>query len=193
MLCRDRMQWTANPDAQLNVGHELPGSRSVCASSLAAKRWMSGARAAARRYIVIGSALAVGLLTVWSPAQAGPALSCIERFQAAGIDPAKLSPGARGRLDGYEFIVARDDNDAAKICARVDAEKTRTETLRAQLNNANLQLSKAQEQLYELKGGGPIKDNYLFVEGALLAWAVIASIWAGYFAGRLNPRRHNSF
>ena len=127
---------------------------------------------------VVGIVLAIGLFGVWDPAHAASA-TCAERFQAAGIDPGKLSPGARGRLDGYEFIVAADDRDATKICARVDAERAKAETLRSQLSNTGIQLSKAQEQVDALKGGGPIKDNYLLVEGALLAWAVIASIWAG--------------
>lgn len=95
-------------------------------------------------------------------------------------------------MDGYEFIVAKNDV-ATRICARVDSEKDQADSLRAQLNNTNVQLSKAQEQVVELKGGGPIKQNYLAVEGCLLAWAVIATIWASYFAGRLNPRRHHSF
>jgi hypothetical protein len=142
---------------------------------------------------VLGFALAVGLLASWSPAQAAASATCAERFQAAGIDPGKLHPGGRGRLEGYDFIVAADDTDAAKICARVDADRARAETLRVQLSKTNIQLSRAQEQVDALKGGGPIKDNYLFIEGALLAWAVIASIWAGYFAGRLNPRHRHSF
>jgi hypothetical protein len=141
---------------------------------------------------VIGFALAAGLLAAWTPAHAAPA-TCAERFQAAGIDPSKLSPGARGRLDGFDFIVAADDRDAAKICARVDAERAKAEAVRSQLSNTDIQLSKAQEQVDALKGGGPIKDNYLVIEGALLAWAIIASIWAGYFAGRLNPRHRHSF
>jgi hypothetical protein len=140
---------------------------------------------------VVGSLLSVGLLAAWSPALASPA-TCAERFQAAGIDPGKLSPGAHGRLDGYDFIVAADDRDATKICARVDAERARAQTVRSQLSDTNIQLSKAQEQVDELKGGGPIKDNYLPIEGGLLLWAVIASIWAGYFAGRLNPRHRHS-
>jgi hypothetical protein len=141
---------------------------------------------------IVGFALAVGLLTTWSPAQAAT-LSCAERFQAAGIDPGKLSPGKRGRLEGYDFIVATDDLDAAKICARVDAEKQRAETLRSQLDNTSIQLSRAQAKVDELGAGGPIKQNYLIIDGCLLAWAIIASIWAGYFAGRLNPRRRHSF
>jgi len=141
---------------------------------------------------VIGLALAAGLLAVWSPAQAAPP-TCSERFQAAGIDASKLSPGARGRLDGFEFIVAADDRDAAKICARIDAERAKAESLRSQLSNSDIQLSKAQQRVDALKGGGPIKDNYLVIEGALLAWAIIASIWAGYFAGRLSPGRRHSF
>jgi hypothetical protein len=143
--------------------------------------------------LAVGFAFAVGLLTVGSPAQAATSLSCTERFHAAGIDSSKLSPGARGRLEGYEFIVAKDDLSASKICARVDAEKERAERLRSQLDSTNIQLSKAEEQVDELRGGGPIKQNYLIVEGCLLAWAVIASIWASYFAGRLNPRRRQSF
>jgi hypothetical protein len=143
--------------------------------------------------LALGLALFVGLASAWRPAQAAISISCAERFHAAGIDSSKLSPGMRGRLDGYEFIVARDDLSAAKICARIDAEKTRAESLRSQLSDTSTQLSKAQEQVDELKGGGPIKQNYLIVEGCLLAWAVIASIWASYFAGRLGPRRRQSF
>jgi hypothetical protein len=143
-------------------------------------------------YPVVGFALAIGLLAISSPAQAA-ALSCTERFQAAGMDPDKLNPGQRGRLDGYDFIVANDDLSAAKICARVDAEKTTAETLRSQLRNTDIQLSRAQAKVDELRDGGPIKQNYLIIDGCLLAWAIIASIWAGYFAGRLNPRRRHSF
>jgi len=142
--------------------------------------------------LAVGVGLAIGLSTIWSSAPAASSLSCAERLHAAGIDPNKLSPGERGRLDGYEFIVAKGDL-AAKICARVDAEKGQADGLRAQLNNTNVALSKAQEQIVELKAGGPIKQNYLVIEGFLLAWAVIATIWASYFAGRLSPRRHNSF
>ena len=135
---------------------------------------------------------AIGLSTIWSPTQAASLLSCTERLQAASIDPSKLSPGQRGRLDGYDFIIAKNDV-AAKICARVDAEKERAESLRSQLDSINVQLSKEKEQVVELQGGGPIKQNYLIIEGCLLAWAVVASIWAGYFAGLLNPRRRHSF
>jgi len=142
---------------------------------------------------VIGFAVGISLLAVCNPAQAAATPTCTERFQAAGIDPSKLHPGGRGRLEGYEFIVAADDTDAARICARIDAERAKAEALRAQLSNTDVRLSKAQEQVDALKGGGPIKDNYLLIEGALLAWAVIASIWAGYFAGRLNPGRRHSF
>jgi hypothetical protein len=144
------------------------------------------------RVLAVGLVSAVGLLTVLSPAQAASSFSCAERLQAAGLDPDKLSPGERGRLDGYDFIVAKKDV-AAKICARVDAEKDQAANLRTQLNNTSVQLSRAQEQVVELKGGGPIKENYLVIEGFLLAWAVIATIWASYFAGCLNPRRHHSF
>jgi hypothetical protein len=144
-------------------------------------------------YRVAGLGLAVGLFTIWSPAQASPSLPCPERFQAAGVDPTKLTPGERGRLEGHDFIVARDDSSAAKICARVDAEKARAAALRSQLDIKNVQLFKAQEQVGELSGGGAIKQNYLPIEGFLLAWAIIASIWAGYFAGRLDPRRRHSF
>jgi hypothetical protein len=136
--------------------------------------------------------LAIGLLTIWSPAQAATSLACAERLQAIGIDPNKLNPGERGRLDGFDFIVAKNDF-AARICARVDADKQRAESLRSQLNDITGQLSRAQEQVVELKGGGPIKQNYLIVEGCLLAWAVIASIWASYFAGRLSLRRRQLF
>ncbi|HEX3406938.1 MAG TPA: hypothetical protein VHS81_06850 [Caulobacteraceae bacterium] len=144
-------------------------------------------------YPVVGLALAIGLLAIWSPAQAAASLSCTERFQAAGIDPSKLSPGQRGRLDGFDFIVANDDLSAAKICARVDMERATADTLRSQLNSAYVQLSRAQAKVSELRDGGPIKQNYLVIDGCLLAWAIIASIWAGYFAGRLNPRRRHSF
>jgi hypothetical protein len=142
--------------------------------------------------LAVSFILAIGLSTIWSPAQAASLLACAQRLQAVGIDPDRLNPGERGRLDGYDFIVAKNDF-AAKICARVDAEKQRTDSLRSQLNDINVQLSRAQEQVVELKGGGPIKQNYLIVEGCLLAWAVIASIWASYFAGRLNPRRRQMF
>jgi len=144
------------------------------------------------RVRAFGLVLAVGSLTLWSPAQAASSLPCADRLQAVGIDPSDLSPGERGRLDGIDFIVAKNDV-AAKICARVDAEKEQAESLRTQLNNTSVQLSKAQAQVVELKGGGPIKENYLIIEGFLLAWAVIATIWASYFAGRLTPRRHHSF
>ncbi len=140
--------------------------------------------------LAIKFAFALGLLAVWSPAQAAQSVSCAERLQAAGIDPDKLSPGERGRLEGYDFIVAKNDV-AAIICARVDAEKERVESLRAQLNSATAALSKTQEQVVELNGGGPIKQYYLIIDGCLLAWAIIATIWASYFAGRLNPRRHS--
>ena len=142
------------------------------------------------RVLSVGLVSAICLLTTWSPALAAP--SCAERLQAAGLDPSKLSPGERGRLDGYDFIVAKRDV-AGKICARVDAEKEQSDSLKTQLNNTNVQLSKAQEQVVELRGGGPIKQNYLIIEGGLLGWAVIATIWASYFAGCLNPRRHHSF
>jgi hypothetical protein len=139
--------------------------------------------------LAVGFALAIGLLAVCSPAQAASSLPCAERFQAAGVDPSRLSPGERGRLDGYDFIVAKDDS-ATRICARVDAEKGRFDNLTAQLANANVQLRLAQEQVTELKSGGPVKENYLVIDGCLLAWAVVATIWASYFAGRLNPRHH---
>ena len=139
--------------------------------------------------LAVSVVFAFGLLTAWSPARAAPSPSCTERFQAAGVDPDRLSPGERGKLDGYDFIVATNDV-AAKICARVDAEKGQADGLRSQLNAANEQLAKAQDEVAELKGGGPLKDDYLVVEGGLLAWAVIATIWASYFAGRLNPRHH---
>jgi len=139
--------------------------------------------------LAVGLVLAIGLLVLWSSAQAASPRSCAERFQAAGIDPSKLSPGARGRLDGYDIIVAKDDT-AAKICARVDTEKEQTDTLKAQLSSANARVSEMQEQVVELQSGGPMKEKYLLIEGCLLAWAVIATIWASYFAGRLNPRHH---
>jgi hypothetical protein len=153
---------------------------------------------------VVGLGLALGVLTLWSPAQAASSPSCAARFQAAGLDPGKLGPGQRGRLEGVDFVVAKDDVDAAKICARVDAEKARAatlldaekkraETLRSQLDVTSVQLSKAQQQVDELSAGGPIKRNYLLIEGGLLAWAIIASIWASYFAGRLNPRHRHSY
>ncbi|MBV9995454.1 MAG: hypothetical protein JO127_09590 [Caulobacteraceae bacterium] len=144
------------------------------------------------RVLVFGLFLAIGLWAGGSPAQAASPASCAERLQAAGVDPGKLVPGQRGRLDGYEFIVATGDA-AAKICARIAAEKERAESLKTQLNDTSVQLSRAQEQVVELRGGGPIKDNYLVVDGCLLGWAVIATIWASYFAGRLNPRRRHSF
>ena len=118
--------------------------------------------------------------------------SCPERLQAAGVDASRLTPGERGRLDGYDFIVARDDS-AARICARVDAERQKIETLRSQLSNADIQLAKAQAKADRLGSGGPIKQNYLVIDGILLGWAIIASIWASYFAGRLGSRRHHSF
>jgi hypothetical protein len=139
--------------------------------------------------LAVGLALAMGLLAIWIPARAG-SLSCAERFQAAGIDPSKLSPGERGRLDGYDFIVAKDDA-AARICARVDTQKDQLDSLKGQLGSANAQLREAQEQVVELKSGGPMKENYLLIDGCLLAWAVVATIWASYFAGRLNPRHHS--
>ena len=117
-------------------------------------------------------------------------MSCTERFHAAGIDPSKLSPGDRGRLEGYDFIVARDDVTAEKICDRVDAEKQRTANLQAQLDRLNAQLDGAQKQVAELRSGGILKEDYIVVEGCLLAWAVVASIWVSYFAGRLDPHRH---
>jgi hypothetical protein len=141
----------------------------------------------------VGFALAIGLLTVGSPAQSASALSCAERLAASGVNPSRLSPGDRGRLDGYEFIVAKSDSSAVKICARVDAQRTKEASLRSQLTNLNVALSQAQGKVEELRGGGPIKQNYLVVEGSLLAWAVIASIWASYFAGRLGSRRRQSF
>ena len=147
----------------------------------------------AQMKLAVGLVLAIGLLTLWAPVRgAASSLSCAERLQATGIDPSKLAPGQRGRLDGYEFIVAKNDV-ATKVCARVDAEKEQADSLKTQLSNTSAQLSKAQEQVVELKGGGPIKQNYLIIEGCLLAWAMIATIWASYFAGRLNPRRHHSF
>jgi hypothetical protein len=117
-------------------------------------------------------------------------MSCTERFRAAGVDASKLSPGNRGRLEGYDFIVARDDTSAEKICARVDAEKQKTVSMQESLNRLNEQLNEAQKQVAELRSGGTLKENYLVVEGCLLGWAVVASIWASYFAGRLDPRRH---
>jgi hypothetical protein len=141
----------------------------------------------------VGLALAIGFFAACGPAQAASPLSCAARFMASGIDPSKLSPGDRGRLDGYEFIVAKDDTSAARICERIDEEKVREKNLRSQLSSLNVALSQAQGEVEQLRGGGPIKQNYLIVEGGLLAWAVIASIWASYFAGRLGPRRRQMF
>jgi hypothetical protein len=138
----------------------------------------------------VGPGLVLVSLLVSSPIHAAPSLSCTERFQAAGIDSSRLSPGDHGRLEGYEFIVARGDTSAQKICDRVDAEKGKTQTLQSKLDTAEAELSTTQDQVAELKTGGVLKDNYLIVEGGLLAWAVIASIWVAYFVGRLNSRHH---
>ncbi|MBV9995727.1 MAG: hypothetical protein JO127_11000 [Caulobacteraceae bacterium] len=134
--------------------------------------------------------LVLVLLAISSPAHPASSLSCTQRFQAAGIDSTKLGAGDRGRLEGYAFIVAKDDSSAQKICDRVDAERRKAQGLQSELSAATSQLSQVQGQLAESRSGGPLKDRYLLIEGALLAWAVIASIWVAYLAGRLNPRHH---
>ena len=137
----------------------------------------------------IGPGLVLVSLLISSPIYAASSLSCTERFQAAGIDSSRLIPGERGRLEGYEFVVAKGDT-SVKICERIDTEKERTQNLQSKLDTDDAQLSEARDQIDELKTGGALKDNYLIIEGGLLAWAVIASIWVAYFVGKLNSRHH---
>jgi hypothetical protein len=147
--------------------------------------------------LAAGFVLAAALFAICGHAEAASSRSCAERFAASGIDPSRLGPGDHGRLEGYEFVVAKDDTNASKICDRVDAEKAKVDTekvredgLRSQIVNLNVQLSRENGEIEELKSGGPLKQNYLIIDGCLLAWAVIASIWAAFFAGRLGARRH---